>query len=113
MHRPDCFSSWGGLAFVTDADALADPQTMVPLAMSVVFGVISTANNGVFVALVLDVYVKRSREARAEAIALESERSRLAERERLLADMHDGLGSQLVSARIRVEKGQMDQPQIA
>ena len=37
----------------------------------------------------------------------------VAERERLLADMHDGLGSQLVSARIRVEKGQMDQPQIA
>jgi signal transduction histidine kinase len=102
----------GVFAFVTDTGALPDPRSTVPLAMPVVFGMLSAANNGVFVALVLDIYVKRSREARAEAIALESERSRLAERERLLADMHDGLGSQLASARIRVEKGQMDQPQI-
>jgi signal transduction histidine kinase len=41
------------------------------------------------------------------------ERSRVEERERLLQDMHDGFGSQLVSARLMVEQGQIGPAQLA
>ncbi|MFM8518026.1 MAG: sensor histidine kinase [Nevskiaceae bacterium] len=75
------------------------------LVATIVVGVLASVNNGLFVALVLNIYVKRLQAARAEALALESERSRLAECERLLAEMHDGLGSQLASAKIRFECG--------
>ncbi len=45
--------------------------------------------------------------------AVEVERSRTAERERLLQDMHDGFGSQLASARLRIERGGLSQDQVA
>jgi hypothetical protein len=46
-------------------------------------------------------------------LALESERSKLEERERVLQDMHDGFGSQLASARFSVERGQLTQQQLS
>ncbi|WP_157817473.1 AAA family ATPase [Candidatus Thiodictyon syntrophicum] len=45
--------------------------------------------------------------------AAEVERSRTAERERLLQDMHDGFGSQLAGARLRIEHGELTQGQVA
>jgi len=45
--------------------------------------------------------------------AAEVERSRTAERERLLQDMHDGFGSQLAGARLRIERGALTQGQVA
>ena len=45
--------------------------------------------------------------------AVEVERSRTAERERLLQDMHDGFGSQLAGARLRIERGEPAQAQVA
>ena len=50
------------------------------------------------------------REERAAARRLE--RVRTEERARLMADMHDGFGSQLVSARIRAERGQLAQAEL-
>ena len=51
--------------------------------------------------------------AQQELMRREIERTRVEEREQLLEDMHDGFGSQLTSARLRVEEGQLDQPQLA
>jgi signal transduction histidine kinase len=93
------------LVMLSGESALPNPRAQVPLATPVVFGVLAAINNALFIALVLDVYVRRLDAARADAMRIESERARLAERERLLADMHDGLGSQLASAKIRFERG--------
>jgi signal transduction histidine kinase len=92
---------------ITGDNVLPSSEVMVSSFVPVGFGILAAVNNGAFIALVLDIYVKRLDSARAQALALESERSRLAERERLLADMHDGLGSQLASARIRFERGSL------
>lgn len=92
-------------SLLTGDNPLPGEGDTVALVATIVVGVLASVNNGLFVALVLNIYVKRLQAARAEALALESERSRLAERERLLAEMHDGLGSQLASAKIRFERG--------
>ncbi|HTW38574.1 MAG TPA: ATP-binding protein [Steroidobacteraceae bacterium] len=47
------------------------------------------------------------------AAELEREQAVAAERERILRDMHDGLGSQLIAARVLVEKGGQSSTQIA
>ena len=52
-------------------------------------------------------------ETNAKLLQMEVERSRHEERERLLQDMHDGFGSQLASARLLAEKGEMTQPDMA
>ncbi len=41
------------------------------------------------------------------------EQARLHERQRIMQDVHDGMGSQLLSALILVEHGQLDQSQVA
>lgn len=46
-------------------------------------------------------------------LAHEIERTRQEERERLLQDMHDGFGSQLASARLLAERGEMTQTRMA
>jgi signal transduction histidine kinase len=91
--------------------ALPSPNEQVSLSTTIIFGVLSAINNALFIALVLDVYVRRLDSAGADAMRSESARARLAERERLLADMHDGLGSQLASAKIRFERGALSTAQ--
>jgi signal transduction histidine kinase len=44
---------------------------------------------------------------------MEAEQVRTQERQRIMRDMHDGLGSQLLSSLIMVEKGAADQKQVA
>lgn len=51
--------------------------------------------------------------AQAQIIEVETERSRSEERERLLQDMHDGFGSQLASARILAERGDLSTDAVA
>ncbi|MGA1384846.1 MAG: sensor histidine kinase, partial [Steroidobacteraceae bacterium] len=51
-------------------------------------------------------------DAQKAVTTLEVSRSRAHEREMLLADMHDGLGSQISTARLRVERGEMTQADI-
>jgi signal transduction histidine kinase len=48
-----------------------------------------------------------------EQILLVQQATRRAERERLLADMHDGLGSQLAAATLRAERGALRQDEVA
>jgi signal transduction histidine kinase len=60
----------------------------------------------------------RQREAELEANHarlrdVEREQALLLERERLMADMHDGIGSTLMSSLIMLEQGQMDQDGVA
>jgi PAS domain S-box-containing protein len=50
--------------------------------------------------------------AKDELTRREIERSVLDERERLIEDMHDGFGSQLTSARLQMEEGQLHQDQL-
>ncbi len=51
--------------------------------------------------------------AHQELLATERERARLAERRRLLQDMHDGFGTQLASARLRLSYETLPQHEIA
>lgn len=53
------------------------------------------------------------KELHARLLSTETERSRSKERASLLQDMHDGFGSQLVIAKMRVERQQMSQPDLA
>lgn len=52
-------------------------------------------------------------QAHTRLLNTEIERSRTQERERLLQDMHDGFGSQLVIAKMMVEQNQMSQASLA
>ena len=45
--------------------------------------------------------------------AFEREQARVQERQRIVQDMHDGMGSHLVSALMRVENDRLDQAQVA
>lgn len=63
--------------------------------------------------VVIDVTEARQAEERLRAanvglVEAAADQSRTAERERLLQNMHDGFGSQLSSARLAVEQGDMD-----
>lgn len=44
---------------------------------------------------------------------LDRAQARLEERQRLVQDMHDGLGSQLIASLLRLERGQLPQPALA
>jgi signal transduction histidine kinase len=44
---------------------------------------------------------------------LDRQQARLEERQRLVQDMHDGLGSQLIASLLRLERGQLPQPALA
>lgn len=46
-------------------------------------------------------------QAHAALVAAEAERAQQAERQRLLQDMHDGFGSQLATARLRMSQGEL------
>ncbi|RQW81064.1 MAG: PAS domain S-box protein, partial [Methylococcus sp.] len=52
------------------------------------------------------------RRAQAEILRQAVERSQFDECERLLQDLHDGFGSQLTSARLRVEEGTLSQAEL-
>lgn len=71
-------------------------------------------------ALFANSQLQQSLDVQADAIQLQHERLReaerqqalLLERQRLMADMHDGLGSSLLSALVAVEQGSMSQDQV-
>ena len=68
--------------------------------------------------VVIDVTEAREAEERvhlanASLVTTAAEQSRMAERDRLLQDMHDGFGSQLSSARLAIEQGRMDPHEVA
>lgn len=54
-----------------------------------------------------------ARRANERLVEVERERARLDERRRLLQDVHDGFGSQLATARLRVLDHDLAQPQLA
>jgi PAS domain-containing protein len=56
---------------------------------------------------------ERLRIAHAGLVEAAAEQSRMAEREHLLREMHDGFGSQLSSARLAVEQGDLDPGAVA
>lgn len=54
----------------------------------------------------------QARLANERLVVVEREHARLAERRRLLQDMHDGFGSQLATARLRLLEDDLTQPQL-
>jgi signal transduction histidine kinase len=79
---------------------------------SAVLFIIAAAANAFFIGLILNRAL-RENEASQRALRLaERERFRTEERERLLADMHDGLGSQLATARMKVERSELNQDEV-
>lgn len=56
---------------------------------------------------------ERMRVANANLVEAAARKSRIEERERLLQDMHDGFGSQLSSARLAIEQGQLQPAEIS
>jgi signal transduction histidine kinase len=74
--------------------------------------VISLINVGLFIALILDVNIHQRATLRHELTKSEISRSRLEERQRLLADMHDGFASQLITAKMHAEIGELDRQQL-
>lgn len=73
---------------------------LVDLASTIFFHL---ANNGLFLGLMLGLQVRRNEQTRDDLARSAAERSRLEEREHLLAEIHDGLGSTLATAKLRLQ----------
>jgi signal transduction histidine kinase len=99
-------------AFIAGMHLLVTPLPPQSLAsVSTSLGLVAI-NFALFIALVLDINIRQRELAQKDLVALEVSRSRAQEREMLLADMHDGLGSQIATARMRVERGEMAQAEV-
>ncbi|MFM7397021.1 MAG: sensor histidine kinase [Gammaproteobacteria bacterium] len=92
--------------------AVYEPQAVSVGTLAVTMGLV-IINTALFIALVFDINFRDQRVTQKALLSLELARSRSQERETLLADMHDGLGSQIATARMRVERGQMTQDDVA
>lgn len=73
---------------------------------------VAAATNAFFIGLILNRALRENEESQRALRVAERERLRVEERERLLADMHDGLGSQLATARLKVERSELSQPEV-
>jgi signal transduction histidine kinase len=93
-------------------DPLAPIIEPLPIGTAAYSMVISLINVGLFIALILDVNIHQRATLRHELTKAEISRSRLEERQRLLADMHDGFGSQLITAKLQAERGELKQQQM-
>lgn len=97
----------------TDMHLLTQPYSeQGTLGLGINLG-LALLNTGLFIALFFDINLSEREAAQRRLVALEVARTQAQERELLLADMHDGLGSQISSARLRVERGEMTQPEVA
>ena len=130
--RAITLASWIGLAFGwNDLQLVAgrmNPETiyLLPYAPLVVFGSFLYATLRRYVQAIEQVEGAneqlearlRQREAELQANherlrSIEREQALLLERERLMADMHDGIGSTLMSSLIMLEQGQLDRNGVA
>ncbi|MGA1677546.1 MAG: hypothetical protein ACO377_14115, partial [Pseudomonadales bacterium] len=69
-------------------------------------------NNGLFIGVVTDLAARRDKASAREMQSLKEQQLRLEERTRLMANLHDGLGSQLASARLGLEHVTLDTERI-
>lgn len=97
------------LGGVLVAAAVRGADVVVPLAIALVVALVVLALRLALTAYENAALLQREHEAEARLQA-QKEQVRNEERARLLADVHDGFGSQLVSARLRAERGDMDGP---
>jgi signal transduction histidine kinase len=93
-------------------DGFTPPTTPLTIIDVIQRSVTSLVNSALFIALVLDINIRQQELLRNQLVAAETERSRLEERQQLLADMHDGFGSQLITAKMQAERGELGQPQL-
>jgi signal transduction histidine kinase len=83
------------------------PVSAGTMATSILFAVF---NSGLFIGVVLELARRRQLAAEAALAEARAARSRLEERARMVADLHDGFGSQLTSARLCAEQQQLSGP---
>jgi len=100
------------IATTSGIDPLAPIVSPLSIGAVIYSLVLQLLNMSLYIALIMDLRLRQSERLRHQLLATEVERSRLLERERLLADMHDGLGSQLISAKLKAEQGQLQQPEM-
>lgn len=103
---------------IASVEVMAGKDPLVPVTQPLPVGtvaysmVISLVNTGLFIALILDLNIRQREALRRDLAKAEIARSRLEERQELLADMHDGFGSQLITAKLQAEKGELNQQQL-
>lgn len=100
----------GAIAGVDPLARSAEPVSMLTVVLNFLAVLVNTS---LFISLVLDLNLRQREEMRQRLTLAEVDRSRRDEREHMLADMHDGLGSQLATARLKLERGEMDQRELA
>ena len=104
------------VASVVDGEAYASPSLdanslQAPaLALNVL---LACCNAALFIGVVFERQRRDTERALNALAASSAERSRLEERSRIVDDLHDGFGSQLVSARLKVEQGVLSQAAVA
>lgn len=87
-------------ALISPRDILRPADAPVPLLLVAVPLFIGICNAVLFIGVMLDLAARQLNESQRKI-------ARLEERQRLVADLHDGFGSQLASARLRAERGQL------
>lgn len=103
------------LAFVSamsGEEVLQVSRSPVPHFVVATNAFIASCNAALFIGVVLE---RLSQTTAAAAAALADERNarlRLADRARMMHDLHDGFGSQLTAARIRAEHGALSQQEV-
>ncbi len=99
-------------AVASGSDPLPPQEGNLPIGSTLLAIIISLVNSAVFIALILDLHIRQRDDMRRDLVTARVEQSRLAEREQILADMHDGLGSQLATAKLKAESGHLNQEQV-
>jgi signal transduction histidine kinase len=99
-------------AIASGSDPLPPQEGNLPIGSTLLAIIISLVNSAVFIALILDLHIRQRDDMRRDLVTARVEQSRLAEREQILADMHDGLGSQLATAKLKAESGHLNQEQV-
>lgn len=94
-------------------DPLAPMSGQASIESTIFSLVLSLVTTGIFISLMLDLHIRQRDDMRRELDAARIEQTRLQERQQLLADMHDGLGSQLATAKLKAERGDLNQSQVA
>lgn len=97
---------------MSGTDPLAPPADRLPISSTIYTLILSLINTGLFISLILNLSIRQGEALRQQLVAAEAKQSRLKERQQLLADMHDGFGSQLITAKIQAERSELSQQQL-
>ena len=114
MGVPTVLGLAGAVLSVVNGESYASidmqPLQAPALALNVL---IACCNSALFIGVGFERQRRDTERALNALAAAKAERSRLEERSRIVDDLHDGFGSQLASARLKVEQGTLSQVAVA